>query len=185
MRSSPQPVQTCARAPHRLDRSRPLGGAWPATAVPPLAQIQITPLIDVLLVLLVMGALAWAAQQAAGQSTAKVSTSPDPLQGLSLPLRSEADAAGPVTPTEDTLLLGIGPHGQLSWRGVPVTRDILQRQLQQALAQDARAEVWLAVDPALPYADMLSWLEWLQARHVTRLTLLSHSQPTASAAGKP
>ncbi|NBO90634.1 MAG: hypothetical protein EBU77_13480, partial [Betaproteobacteria bacterium] len=44
--------------------------------------MQITPLIDVLLVLLVMGVLAWSASQASGHARVKASASSDALLGL-------------------------------------------------------------------------------------------------------
>jgi biopolymer transport protein ExbD len=151
----------------------------------PPAQMQITPLIDVLLVLLVMGVLAWSASQASGHARVKASASSDALLGLTLPLRSGVDAASTLTPTEDRLWIGLGLQGRLSWGEAPVTRDILTRQLREALKHNRHAEVWLAVDQALPYADLLPWLEWLQAQQVTRLTLLHRAQPPASVTGKP
>lgn len=151
----------------------------------PPAQIQVTPLIDVLLVMLVLGVLAGSASQTGRQVSAQAASLPDTLSGLSLPLRSGVDASTPFTPSDDRLWIGLGLQGQLSWREVPVTRDILARQLHEALAHHRDAEVWLAVDQAVPYADLLSWLEWLQARQVTRLTLVRRAPPPALVGGKP
>ncbi|MEY3912720.1 MAG: hypothetical protein RL509_764, partial [Pseudomonadota bacterium] len=95
--------------------------------------MQITPLIDVLLVLLVMGVLAWSASQASGHARVKASASSDALLGLTLPLRSGVDAASALAPTEDRLWIGLGLQGRLSWGEAPVTRDILTRQLREAL----------------------------------------------------
>ena len=174
-------------------RAVPLGheprrgdGRW-RHAMPPMpqAQIQITPLVDVLLVLLVMGVMAWAASQASGPARAHASDASDAMRGLSLPLGGGVDATAPLKPREDPLRIGLGLQGRLSWADVPVTREILTRQLQEALARTPHAEVWLAVDQAVPYADLLPWLEWLQAQQVTRLTLLHRANPAAPVTGKP
>ena len=151
----------------------------------PQAQMQITPLVDVLLVLLVMGVMGWAASQASGPARAQASPASDAMLGLSLPLGGGVDAAAPLQPREGHLRIGLGLQGRLSWAGVPVTREILTRQLQEALARAPHAEVWLAVDQAVPYADLLTWLEWLQAQQVTRLTLLHRANPAAPVTGKP
>jgi len=151
----------------------------------PLPQIQITPLIDVLLVLLVLGVLAGSAAQTGTPASAKSLSTTDALAGLSLPLRSGVDAAPMLTPADDRLWMGLGLQGRLSWREVPVTRDILARQLREALSHNRHAEVWLAVDQDVPYADLLPWLEWLQTQQVTRLTLLRRAAPPVPGSGKP
>jgi biopolymer transport protein ExbD len=152
---------------------------------PPVAQIQITPLLDVLLVLLVLGLLAWAASRVSARTSVQQVAPVPLLQGLTLPLQGATDASRPIVPSEASALVGVGAQGQLSWRGVPVTRDILTLQLRRARELDPRVEVWLAVDEALPYADLMTWLDWLQLQQVSRLTLLSRSQPPAQSPGKP
>jgi len=187
MRADPPPASHCVGVPLGPGARRP-ERRWRPLHTPisqPPAQMQITPLIDVLLVLLVMGVLAWSASQASGHARAKASAPSDALLGLTLPLRSGVDAASALTSTEDRLWIGLGLQGRLSWGEAPVTRDILTRQLREALTHNRHAEVWLAVDQAVPYADLLPWLEWLQAQQVTRLTLLHRAQPQASVTGKP
>lgn len=151
----------------------------------PPAHIQITPLVDVLLVLLVLGVLAWAAGPTAKRATARSDASSDLLQGLSLPLRGTTQTQREVALGDKALLVGVGLHGQLSWRGVPVTREILAQQLREARERESHTDVWLAADEALPYADLMVWLEWLQGQQVSRLTLLSRVQPSAGVPGKP
>ena len=156
---------------------------------PPQVLIQITPLIDVLLVLLVLGMLAWSGSQATRHANERAAalarSTPELLQGLSLPLRHGTEVARSVILEEDGVRIGLGLQGRLTWREAPVTRDILTSQLRTALEQNPHAEVWLAVDQAMPYADLLPWLDWLQSQRVQRLTLLSRSQPSAAQTGKP
>ena len=149
------------------------------------AHIQITPLMDVLLVLLVMGLLAWAGGRAREVVPHPATAELQALQGLTLPLRHAAGSPTLAQPSEAPWVLGVGLHGQLTWQGVPVTRDILERQLREVLARNPQAEVRLAVDEALTYADLLPWLEWLQSQPVAHLTLLSRTSLTPRVAGKP
>jgi biopolymer transport protein ExbD len=154
----------------------------------PPAQIQITPLIDVLLVLLVLGALMWAR----GRSS-QAATAPAPFPQLSaLPLTLPAQSApapASTAPTENDALIGLGTHGQLSWQGRPVTRDLLMRQLQAELARDPATPVWLAIDATTPYAEVVHWLDWLQARQVLHVNLLTtrpaSAMPAPEAPRKP
>jgi biopolymer transport protein ExbD len=150
--------------------------------VPPPAQIQITPLIDVLLVLLVLGALAWLNGRAAHPMGRAQAKQPDLLQSLpvTLPTAATPVQREEVVLTEQSALIGLRAGGQLSWQGRPVSTDILERQLQQALALDPQTPVWLAIDAATPYADVARWLDWLQARQVRQLSLLV-SAPTQAA----
>jgi biopolymer transport protein ExbD len=143
------------------------------------------PLVDVLLVLLVLGVLTWAGHRVGGVVSPRVEPVPELLPGLTLPLRHATDTQRLADGAEKMPLIGLGLHGHVTWRGTPVTRDILEQQLRQALEHDPQADVWLAADEALPYADLLPWLEWLQARQVSRLTLLTRSPSSAQMSGKP
>ena len=149
----------------------------------PVPQLSVTPLVDVLLVLLVLGLLAWTGATSHDHRAREPAL--EPVPGLSLPLRPHTGESAQTRWGERTALIGLGPHGRLNWRGTPVTRDMLEQQLSQVLAQDPQADVWLAADEALPYADLLPWLEWLQAQHVVRVTLLTRSLTPAQMSGKP
>lgn len=156
-----------------------------AVPVHPQALIQVTPLIDVLLVLLVLGVLAWAGHRASGPGAQSAVSTAESIQGLTLPLQGPVQQ-DPVSPGDaPAFMIGLGLHDQLSWQGVPVTRDMLLLRLREALEQQPQADVRLAVDQAVPYADLMPWLSWLQSQHVTRLTLLGRSSAAVAAPGKP
>ena len=151
----------------------------------PVPQLSVTPLVDVLLVLLVLGLLSWTGATSHDHRAREREPALEPVPGLSLPLRPHTGESAQTRWGERTALIGLGPHGRLNWRGTPVTRGMLEQQLSQVLAQDPQADVWLAADEALPYADLLPWLEWLQAQHVVRVTLLTRSLTPAQMSGKP
>lgn len=158
--------------------------------VQPLAQIQITPLIDVLLVLLVLGVLLWARGRPLQGAAARVPAQPPGLNAMALALPGQSTPLpGAVAPDEHEALIGLGAHGQLSWQGRPVTRDLLMHQVQGALAHDPDARIWLAIDAATPYAEVIHWLDWLQARQVSQVNLLTAhpvpGSPAPEASRKP
>ncbi len=159
-----------------------LSGKLPA----PTAQIQITPLLDVLLVLLIFGA-AFAGARTSASPTAPTEPMARVMQDLplTLPALPALSAAQPPDPGDGQVLIGLGLHGRLFWREQPVTAEILQQQLQQALAERPLRRVVLAADAALPYADWAHWLVWLQARGVTQFSLLNLADPRAVAPASP
>ena len=126
-------------------RRRVAARRFVAVSVP---QLSVTPLVDVLLVLLVLGLLAWTGATSHDHRAREPAL--EPVPGLSLPLRPHTGESSQARWGERTALIGLGPHGRLSWRGTPVTRDMLEQQLSQVLAQDPQADVWLAADEALP-----------------------------------
>mgnify|MGYP000154943498 FL=1 len=162
---------------------------------PPLqAQIQITPLIDVLLVLLIMGTLAWVSARAADRAAAAAAaaSSPAPMSGssVSLPIKPGSSGTPDAVLTAQAALIGLDAQGRLSWQGRPVTPDLLMAQVDLALAQDPQTPVWLAIDAAASYADVVRWLDWLQSRQVRQLNLLTarpaaSTTPPTSASRKP
>ena len=162
---------------------------------PPLqAQIQITPLIDVLLVLLIMGALAWVSARAADRAAAAAAaaSSPAPMSGssVSLPIKPGSSGTTEAVLTAQAALIGLDAQGRLSWQGRPVTPDLLMAQVDLALAQDPQTPVWLSIDAAASYADVVRWLDWLQSRQVRQLNLLTarpaaSTTPPTSASRKP
>ena len=152
----------------------------------PMAQIQITPLLDVMLVLLVFGA-ACAVMRPSGGQTGKAEPLLSEVQELPLamPELPALTAVPAPTPSHDRLLIGLGLHGRLYWREQPVTPDILQQQLAQVLAERPAQTVLLAAEAQLPYAELMHWLGWLQAQGVVRLSLLSRINVRATPPASP
>ena len=161
------------------------GTSSQAAMAQPMAQIQITPLLDVMLVLLVFGA-ACVVIRAPGRQAGKAEPLVSEVQEmpLAMPELPALTAVPAPAPGHDSPLIGLGLHGRLYWREQPVTPDILQQQLAQVLAERPMQSVLLAADAQLPYVELMHWLGWLQSQGVVQLSLLSrikaHASPPAS-----
>ncbi|MDR0588049.1 MAG: biopolymer transporter ExbD [Burkholderiales bacterium] len=99
----------------------------------PLTEINMIPLIDVMLVLLVIFIVA------APLFTHAV--------GIDLPRASSA----PVTTPPDTVELAIDSVGRLSWNGEAIGEDIFNERLIAAAAMNPKPELRLSADKNTPY----------------------------------
>lgn len=115
----------------------------------PMGEINMTPLIDVMLVLLVIFIL-----------TAPLMA---PALRLDLPHAQTAQPAAPAQVAQ----VAIEADGQLYWQAQPVTPEALQQALQALARQDAQAEVQLRADVAVPYGRVVSVLD---AAHLAGLS---------------
>jgi biopolymer transport protein ExbD len=124
-------------------------------AAPPMSDINMTPLIDVMLVLLVIFIVA------------------APLMGavlrLDLPSTSQAEAA----PVESAQRLAIDAQGRLFWNDQPVLEDALKAQMQALGKVDPQAEVQLSVDRSVPYGTVAAWIDGLQGAGLSRVAFVT------------
>mgnify|MGYP000163734661 FL=1 len=109
---------------------------------------------------------------------------------VSLPIKLGSSGTTEAVLTAQAALIGLDAQGRLSWQGRPVTPDLLMAQVDLALAQDPQTPVWLSIDAAASYADVVRWLDWLQSRQVRQLNLLTarpaaSTTPPTSASRKP
>jgi biopolymer transport protein TolR len=131
-------------------------------AVPkPMSEINMTPLIDVMLVLLIIFMVA------------------APLMGaalkLELPPAGSAEASG-----EAPLQLALDARGQLFWNGKPISATVLTVELTALGRNRPEAELQLAIDKAVPYGRVAELLDQLQAARLSRVAFA-----TAPAASSP
>jgi biopolymer transport protein TolR len=124
-------------------------------AAPPMSDINMTPLIDVMLVLLVIFIVA------------------APLMGaalrLDLPSTSQAEAA----PVESAQRLAIDAQGRLFWNDQPALEDALKAQMQALGKVDPQAEVQLSVDRSVPYGTVAAWIDVLQGAGLSRVAFVT------------
>jgi TolR protein len=129
----------------------------------PMSDINMTPLIDVMLVLLVIFMI----------------TAPLMTSGLRLDL-PQADA--PASETPDPLSLSLDAKGQAYLDDQPLDEAALKDKLQAAAQRNAQAEVQLRADRAVPYGRVAEVLALLQQSGLTRIGFITEP-PRAAAAG--
>jgi biopolymer transport protein ExbD len=127
----------------------------------PMSDINVTPMVDVMLVLLVIFIMA---APALGVSRVPVS----------LPTHSAAQA--PASPaTVGTLL--IDAQGGLLFNGVAVQRADLPTQLARWAQASPGVELLVQADTAVPYGQLVSLMDMAQAAGVAQLGLATQGAP--------
>ena len=135
------------------------------TAPQPLSDINMTPLIDVMLVLVVIFIL----------------TAPLLASAIRLELPRTAGAAPGSAAQSVTVVLD--KAGQVFVDGVPLTQDALAQHLQGIAAAQPGAEVQLRADAAVPYGRVV---EIMGAAHQAGLMRIGFvAEPSSPATGSP
>ena len=120
-----------------------------------MTEINMTPLIDVMLVLLIVFILAVPAVH---------SSVP-----LTLPRASSAALQQPAEPVR----LDIDAQGRTYWNGKAVEEDALKAQAQQAATLDPQPVVRLSGDRAVAYERVLQTLSTLQGSGLTKVNFIA------------
>ncbi|MFZ5521815.1 MAG: ExbD/TolR family protein [Pseudomonadota bacterium] len=132
----------------------------------PMSEINMTPLIDVMLVLLVIFML----------------TAPLMASSLKLDLPS-TEAAQPDTPDGEVVELALTTDGRLHWADDVVQPAELDRRLRQVAQRNPRQEVQLRADRAVPYGRVAELIGALQQAGLSRIAFVAEpGVPAASAA---
>ena len=103
----------------------------------PMSDINVTPLVDVMLVLVVILII-----------TA-------PLLASSIRLDLPRTDAGQASDTPRVVTVAMSPAGEIHLNDKPVTLEQLAQQLQQAASQNPDTEVQLRADQAVPYGRVV------------------------------
>jgi biopolymer transport protein TolR len=133
----------------------------------PFSEINVTPLVDVMLVLLVIFIL-----------TAPLLTS---AIRLDLP-QSKASQAGeaPVS-----ISLSLSSAGDIFLNDKPVTLEALPNELQRVAIQKPEVEVQLRADQAVPYGQVLNLMGLAQQAGLTRIGFVTAPGATQSPSQRP
>ena len=115
----------------------------------PLVQINVTPLVDVLLVLLIIFMI-----------TAPVITHK---------ARMDLPQAGGVTDTIDPIRLAIQPSGALYWNDTPIDESQLQQQLAVAALETRQPALHINAADGVAYAVVARVLSDAKARGLERI----------------
>lgn len=118
-------------------------------------EINMTPLIDVMLVLLIVFILAVPAIQSAIP--------------LTLPKTSNAATLQPA----ESVRLDMDAQGHAYWNGKPVTDEALITLAQQVAKQEPPPVVRLSGDRAVPYERVLQTLSTLRAAGLSKVNFMS------------
>jgi biopolymer transport protein TolR len=130
----------------RLERS---------TAPPPMSDINMTPLIDVMLVLLVIFMI----------------TAPLMASSLKLDL-PDSEAARP-SETPRFIAVSVNAQGQWYLGDQPIDRAGLRQRVAEAARQDPQTEVQLRADQAVPYGRVAEVIGDVQQAGLSRIALVA------------
>lgn len=129
---------------------------------PPMSDINMTPLIDVMLVLLVIFMI----------------TAPLMTSSLKLDL-PKAEAASPGD-TPDFLSVAVDAQGRLFIDSQPADTAALRARVEALARRNPQAEVQLRADKAVPYGDVAALIGAVQAGGLTRIGFVA--EPVAGPA---
>jgi biopolymer transport protein TolR len=118
---------------------------------PPMSEINVTPLVDVMLVLLVIFML----------------TAPLLTSAVRLELPSADAPPAPATPAP--LTLALDAQGGLFLNDRPLSAEQLRKQLQDAARLDPETELQLRADQALPYGKVVEVMALAQKAGLSRI----------------
>ena len=122
-----------------------------------MSQINVTPLVDVMLVLLVIFMV----------------TAPMMQQGVQVNL-PKADTKS-LAPKEDTVVVSIEKSGRTSINGSVIPGDQLKEKLGALLAGKTKREVFLKADSAVPYGEVVQVMAQIKSAGVERLGMVTES----------
>jgi biopolymer transport protein TolR len=137
----------------RLERSR---------AALPMSEINVTPLVDVMLVLLVIFML----------------TAPFMASALRLEL-PRASAASTPSAAASPLRVEVDALGQVRLNGLAVDAAQLAQRLAEAAAAQPDAEVQLRADQAVPYGRVVELMDAAHRAGLSRIAFVARSAPAA------
>lgn len=131
------------------------GGFERSTSGAPAAEINMVPLIDVMLVLLVIFIVA------------------APMLTHSVPVQLPQASASPAPHTANSVSVSIAADGTLHWEGRVLSRSDLQVSLQRQAVQAAETELRLHADQAVPYGVVATVLADANRAGLNRIAFIS------------
>ena len=127
--------------------------------VQPMSDINMTPLIDVMLVLLVIFII----------------TAPLMTSSLKLDLPKAEGAAGSDAPA--FVALAIDAEGKLFLADQPATQEQIVQRAREAARRDPATEVQLRADSRVPYGRVAELIGWVQQAGLTRIGFVTETPP--------
>jgi biopolymer transport protein TolR len=125
----------------------------------PMAEINVTPFVDVMLVLLIIFMVA------------------APLMIAGVPVNLPQSAAARQNPPQKPLVVTVSPDRGLFLRDEPVARDSLIARLGALRQAEGDAVAYVRADTSIPYGEVMAVLGEVAAAGYTRISLLSQPRP--------
>ena len=122
-----------------------------------MSQINVTPLVDVMLVLLVIFMV----------------TAPMMQQGVQVNLPKAETKS--LSPKEDTLVVSVDKSGKTFINTNEVQADQLKDKLNSMLAGREKREVFLKADSSVPYGEVVRVMAQIKGAGVERLGMVTES----------
>jgi biopolymer transport protein TolR len=133
----------------------------------PLADINVTPLVDVMLVLLIIFMV----------------TAPMLATGLKVNL-PQAKQAVPLNPNEP-IVVTIGKDGQISLGADPVDKSALIEAIRAKLGDDDSRVIHIRSDKEVPFGDVVGVLDLLSANGLTKIGIVAQAKKSDTPASPP
>lgn len=130
----------------------------------PISAINVTPLVDVMLVLVVIFILA------------------APMLAASLRVqlpKAQAAQQQAAAAKGDALMVEVSPQGAIWIQGAAVDDAAVQQLLQQLGQSNPQAEVQLRADTSVPYGRVVQLMGWAHAAGLSRIGFVTDPVPKA------
>lgn len=126
----------------------------------PMSEINVTPLVDVMLVLLVIFIIA----------------APFMADRLALELpKAELPTAATPAQSGPFVSLSVDGQGRMQWNGEAVDDAALRQRLQEAAQRDPATELQLRADASVPYGRVVSLIGMAQSAGLSRIGFVADS----------
>ena len=122
-----------------------------------MAEINVTPLVDVMLVLLVIFMV----------------TAPMMQQGVQVNL-PKADAKA-MTPPEESVVVTVDKNGKIFINKEEIPAADLRNRLSNMFASRDRKEVFLKADAGVPYGEVVKAMAYIKGAGIERLGMVTES----------
>ena len=126
----------------------------------PMMEMNTTPLIDVMLVLLIMFIITIPVQTHAVK--------------IDLPVNSDQNNPPPIDPIKNTV--SVDPMGTVTWNGSPIDMVTLRLYLERTRAMSPEPELHVQPDPQARYAVVDNVLAVIKRSGVTKMGFVGNEQ---------
>lgn len=137
------------------------GGEGDGVGYRPMAEINVTPFVDVMLVLLVIFMVA------------------APLMMVGVPLDLPKTSAAQIAPKEEPVVVSLDPDGNVFMRKAPVSKEEFVERLAQLHAERPDATIYVRGDKGVDYGRVMDVLGDVGRAGFAKISLVAEPAPDA------